>query len=252
MKKTLVLITILSLVAGFANLATQAGTVEPQKDRGYISVNTSSEAEVAPDVAEISFTVKTSDTKSMQKATAANKEISDKVHAELKALINPATGDYIKTSNFNATPVYTYTNSKKNFDKYEVTNRVMVHTKSIDNVGKMIDKAITAGATDVDSLSFSLSNYEAQCDDLIANATKKAYNRANTLAKIMNTSVLGVSSLNTSCSTSGSSQPRMYMAKAMLSAVADSVNSETANTGMSISNGVIKINASANASFFVK
>jgi len=250
MKKTLLVITVLSLFAGLANLSTQAVTTDTNKDKGYISVNTSADLEIAPDVAQITFAIKTSDTKSMQKATAANKEISDKVYTELKSMINPAVGDYIKTLNFNASPIYSYSNSKRNFDRYEVTNSVTVNTKSIDNIGKMIDKALTLGATNVDSLSFSLSNYESQCDELIAKATKKAYNRANTLAKIMNTSIAGVSSLSTSCNSSGGTQPRLYMAKNMLSAAADSA-SESAS-GMAISNGVIKIYANVNASFFVK
>lgn len=250
MKKVLVVMTVLSLFAGCASLSTQAVTSEGTKDRGYISVNTSADTEVSPDVAEISFAIKTSDTKSMQKATAQNKEISDKVYSELKAMINPATGDYIKTSDFNASPVYSYANSKRNLEKYEVSNRVIVHTKSIDKIGKMIDNAINLGATNVDSLSFSISNYDAQCDELISKAAKKAYNRANLLAKTTNVTIAGVSNISTSCSTNGGSQPRLYMAKNMLSAVADS-SAETAS-GMSISNGVVKINATVNASFFVK
>jgi len=251
MKKVLVAITILSLFAGVANLSSQAVTTDNSKDRGYISVNTTAQTELTPNVADISFSVKTSDAKSMQKATLANKEISDKVYAELKALINQATGDYIKTSDFNASPVYSYSNSKRNLDKYEVSNRVVVHTKSIENIGKMIDKAIAAGATNVDSLSFSVSNYDSQCDQLINQATKKAYNRASMLAKTTNTVILGVSSLNTSCSSEGgNSRPRFYMAKNMLSAAA--ADSAPESTGMALSEGVIKINANVNASFFVK
>lgn len=250
MKKILVALTVLSVIAGFSNLSTQAVTTDNTKDKGYISVNTSAESEVAPDLAEISFAVKTSDTKSMQKASAANKEISDKVYAELKAMINPAAGDYIKTSNFNAQPIYSYSNSKRNFEKYEVSNQVIVHTKSIDKIGKMIDNAINAGATNVDSLSFSLSNYDSQCDELISKAAQKAYKRANILAKAVNSTVFGINNINTSCSTDGNRQPRLYMAKNMLAATADA-GPETAS-GMSISNGVIKINANVNASFFVK
>jgi uncharacterized protein YggE len=114
----------------------------------------------------------------------------------------------------------------------------------------MIDNAITAGATNVDSLNFSISNYDSQCDELISKAAKKAYNRANILARAMNTTVTGINNINTSCGMNGGNQPRLYMAKNMLSAVADSA-SESAS-GMSISNGVIKINANVNASFFVK
>lgn len=250
MKKTLTVVAILGLLTGLANISVLAVTGDNSKEKGYISVNTSEETELTPNVAEIAFTVKTTDSKSLQKATDSNKEISDKVYSELKSMINPATGDYIKTSNFNASPVYSYNNSKRNLDRYEVTNRVIVHTKTVDKVGKMIDKAISSGATNVDSLSFSVSNYETQCDELISKAAKKAYNRANMLAKALNTTVIGVSNLSTSCSSDGGSRPRLYMAKNMLSAVADSVQSES--SGMAISNGVIKINANVNASFFVK
>ena len=241
---------MLSLFAGVGNLSTLAVTSEGTRDRGYISVNTSSDMEIAPDLAEISFAIKTSDTKSMQKATALNKEISDKVYDVLKALINPFNGDYIKTSNFNASPVYSYSNSKRIFEKYEVSNRVTVRTKSLEKLGKMIDSAINAGATNVDSLSFSLSNYESQCDELISSAAKKAYNRANILSKAMNTSITGINSINTSCNADSSNQPRLYMAKNALGANADSASE--AATGMSVSSGVIKIYANVNATFFVK
>ena len=103
MKKSLVSIAILSLLVGSANLATFAfGQIT---ERGKISVNTTADMEITPDVAEISFAVKTNDEKSMQKATLENKEISDKVFSILKSMIDASNGDYIKTSDFNASPV---------------------------------------------------------------------------------------------------------------------------------------------------
>lgn len=248
MKKTFIAIIVLGIFVSVGNLSTLAVTQDGARDKGYISVNTSSDMEVAPNIADISFVIKTSDIKSMQKATDANKEISDRVYSVIKSLINPAVGDYIKTSNFNASPVYSYTNSKRIFEKYEVSNRITVHTKSLENVGKMIDNAVKAGATNVDSLSFSLSNYESQCDELISKAAKKAYNRANILAKAMNTYVTGISSVNSSCSANGGSQPRLYVAKNMLNS--DSVSEAASET--SVSGGVIKIYANINATFFVK
>ena len=183
MKKHLTALLVLSVIAGSTSLSAQAISIE--KERGKISVNTTANTEIAPDVAELSFAVQTFDTKSMQKATLDNKEISDKVFAQLKSMINTENGDYIKTSDFSAQPIYSYQNSKKVFEKYEVSNRVIVHTKSIEKVGQMIDKAIQAGATNVDNLSFSLSNYEAQCNDLITIATKKAKDRANVIASAL-------------------------------------------------------------------
>lgn len=251
MKKILVTITVLSLFAGCANLSSQA-VVSANNDRGTISINTSANTEIAPDVAEISFAVQTFDSKSMQKATLANKEISDRVFSELKQMINTENGDYIKTSDFSASPIYSYSGSKRIFDKYEVSNRVIVHTKSIDKVGKMIDKAIESGATNVDNLSFSVSNYENQCNDLITIATQKAKTRADVIARTLNTSIAGVSSLTTSCNTNNYNPPRFYMAKNMMADVAEDAAAPSMGGSTSISNGVVKIYANVNASFFVK
>lgn len=249
MKKTLLTITALGLIAGCATLSTQAITQNSNDGRGTISVSTSANTEVAPDVAELSFAVTTSDTKSMQKATFANKEISDKVLTSLKAMLNTANGDYIKTSDFNASPIYSYSGSKRNLDKYEVFNKVIVHTKSLDKVGTMIDKAIEAGATNVDNLTFSVSNYDAQCDQLLGIATQKAKNRAGIVAKNLSTSLDGIRTFDLSCNSNNYNTPRLYMAKNMLSAVADEA---AGSSPTSISGGVVKINANVNATFYVK
>ena len=247
MKKNMVILSVIALLVSTACVSVQAVTTN--NDRGTISVNTTANTEIAPDVAEISFAVQTSDIKSMQKATLANKEISDKVFAELKAMIDSTKGDYIKTSDFSANPVYSYVNSKRTFEKFEVSNRVIVHTKSIDKVGKMIDNAIAAGATNVDNLSFSVSNYENSCNDLIAIATKKAKDRAEVIAKSLSTTLLGINNISTSCSTNNYNPPRFYMAKNM---IADVAAESSLGSGTSISNGVVKVNANVNASFYVK
>ena len=171
MKKTLLAIAVLSILTG-SMMSTQAVTGN-EKERGTISISTSAETEVAPDTAEISFAVKTSDTKSMQKASLMNKDISEKIYNLLNEMINKSAGDFIKTSNYNASPIYTYKDKKQILSRYEVSNRVTVHTKSLDKLGSMIDKATEAGATNVDSLNFSVSNYESQCNSLIESSTKK-------------------------------------------------------------------------------
>ena len=56
MKKTLLAITVLSLLAGCATLSTQAVT-QTTPERGMIHVSTSANTEIAPDVVEISFAV---------------------------------------------------------------------------------------------------------------------------------------------------------------------------------------------------
>lgn len=246
MKKILVITSVLALVAGISAQSVQAGLIN--NDRGYISVNTSSETEVAPDTAEISFTIKTSDEKSMQTASDENKKISDLVLSELAMLIDTKNGDFVKTSSYNAAPVYSYVNSKRIFDKYEVSNRVTVRTKTIDNVGKMIDNAIKVGATNVENLNFSISNYDRQCNSLIIDASQKAQRRADEIAKSLSANVDGIRSLDSSCNANNYNSSRFYMAKNMVADVAGAVT-ESSTT---ISKGTIKINANVNASFFVK
>ena len=245
MKKFLISTAIVGLALGCASVQAISESIE----RGYISVNTSANAELAPDVAEISIAVKTYDSKSMQKATLQNKEISEQVISTLKSMIDTSKGDYIKTADFSATPIYSYSGSKRNFDKYQVSNSVVVHTKSIDKIGSMIDKAIALGATDVNSLNFSVSNYEAQCNDLLTLAAKKASARANAVAKTVPTTLSGIRSMDVSCSTSNSSRPQYKMLMANRAMMMDS---EAAGSSTTIESGVIKVFANVSATYFVK
>lgn len=251
MKKTLLAVAVLSILTG-SMMASQAVTQTVEKQAGTISISTSADAEVAPDVAEVSFSIKTSDAKSMQKATLMNKDISEKVYNLLSELINKSNGDYIKTSNYNASPVYIYKDKKRILDKYEVSNRVTVHTKSIDKLGSMIDRSIEAGATNVDSLNFSISDYESQCNTLIENATKKANARAAIAAKASGTNLDGIHNMNVSCSENKNyNAPRLYMAKSVAMGASNDT-AEEAQPATSISAGVIKIYSNINATFYVK
>lgn len=245
MKKFLISAAIVGLALGCATVQAISESIE----RGYISVNTSANAELAPDVAEISIAVKTYDNKSMQKATLQNKEISEQVIATLKSMIDTSKGDYIKTADFSATPIYSYSGNKRNFDKYQVSNSVVVHTKSIDKIGTMIDKSIALGATDVNSLNFSVSSYEAQCNDLLTLAAKKASARANAVAKTVPTTLSGIRSMDVSCSTSNSSRPQYKMLMANRAMMMDS---EAAGSSTTIESGVIKVFANVSATYFVK
>ena len=245
MKKFLISAAIVGLALGCATVQAISESIE----RGYISVNTSANAELAPDVAEISIAVKTYDNKSMQKATLQNKEISEQVIATLKSMIDTSKGDYIKTADFSATPIYSYSGNKRNFDKYQVSNFVVVHTKSIDKIGTMIDKSIALGATDVNSLNFSVSSYEAQCNDLLTLAAKKASARANAVAKTVPTTLSGIRSMDVSCSTSNSSRPQYKMLMANRAMMMDS---EAAGSSTTIESGVIKVFANVSATYFVK
>ena len=99
-------------------------------------------------------------------------------------------------------------------------------------------------------MNFSISNYENQCNDLLAIAAKKAKTRAEVLAKASSTYITGVKSINNSCSASNNQRVQYrLMAKNMMT---DSASGTAAPEATPIQSGVIKIYANINASYFVK
>ena len=186
----------------------------------------------------------------MQNATSKNKEISEKVYNAMKSMINTNDKDYVKTTNFNANPRYTYSSNKRIFDRYEVSNTIVIHTKSISKIGDMIDKAISLGATEVSNMSFSLSSYENECDALLSSATKKARAQADTLVKAAGSVITGVKSIDGNCSPNAHTRV-MYSMKANMYANTLEADS-AAGPSTPIEVGVVKIYANVNTSFFVK
>ena len=225
---------------------------DTDKDRGSVSVSYTAEKEVAPDIVEVSIAVKTSDKNSMQTAVEKNKEISDKIYEYLKTFISTANGDYIKTSNYSASPEYTYNSGKRTLTGYNVSNNIIMHTKYVDKVSSAIDKSISLGATNIDSLTFSLSDKDKYCADLLSFATKQTKQRADIVATAAGSSVTGIKSIDTSCSLNNTSRPVYYRNALMSAKTAGAEASDGASNGVNIESGVIKIYSNVNASYYLK
>lgn len=238
--KRVLLSLILSVSLVLSGICAKADTIE--KDKGYISVSESTTKEISPNQAEISIGIETSDV-SLQKASEDNKKIANKVYTALKQMLG--SEDYIKTSNYSARPQYIYTKENKRIlDKYIVSNTVIVKTKKLELVSKLIDTAVSQGATNVANLTFSAIDYEDCYNDLLAELTKKAYNKANTVAKSINSQVIGIKSINVSCNSENNYRPMYY-------GMCDSAkSSESVSTP--IESGKLKIYANVDASFYVK
>lgn len=255
MKKVIAATMLSSVLLTLPTSTLPAGAVngiDSTLNKGYVSVSYTAEKEVSPDTVEVSISVKTDDKKSMQEAVRKNKEISDKVYSYLKSVITPANGDYVKTSNFSASPSYIYNNNKRTLDKYNVSNNVIVHTKSIDKISTIIDNSLSLGATDVDSLNFLLSEKDTQCADLLSNAAKQARKRADIVATSVGSSVIGIKNIDTTCSLNNSSRYPIYRNSLMM-AKAESMDGATSETNsVNIEAGTIKIYSNVNASFYLK
>lgn len=237
--KKLVFFSVIAIV--FVLLSHHNAVAVVEKDEGYVSVNASSTKEVSPNQAEIVIQIETSD-KSAQKASSDNKVIANNVYTSIKPLLE--ADDYIKTNKFTLRPQYTYSkDNKKTLDKYIAINSVVVRTKKIDVVSKLIDTAISNGATTIENLTFSSSNFESECNCVLSELAKNAYTQASAISKSINVNIVGVKSINATCNPENNS--RSVYAMAMKSAV-DSASATP------IESGKIKIYANIDASFYVK
>lgn len=236
MKKIFLSLLIFCFIVG---LSANSATVN---EDGIVNVYLNTYKELPPDNVQITFSVETYDIV-FQKASDENKKISEGLYTKLNSLINKNRGDYIKTSNYTAKPIYTYKNNKKTFDKYIVSNSVTVFSKDVKSVSKLIDSATSLGITNVENLIFSVADYENQCNELLSDLTQKSQNRANAVVKPLNMRVIGIKNINATCSEESHNR-NFYSAKA--------VSGSMQEDSTPIEQGKIKINANLNSSFYVK
>ena len=253
MKKILSAFILAAMLFGipfYASTVNAANDYQVQK--GYITVSYTFEKEVSPDTAEFSLAVKTSDKKSMNEASTKNKEISNKIYNYIKSNINTANGDYVKTSNYSATPVYIYNNGKRIFEKYEVSNNIIVHTKTLDKVSTIIDKSIELGATNVNSLNFTLSDKDSACEEMLSKASAQVRRRANIVTQAVGSSVEGIKELRTSCSLNQRRTNYAYTNMRLMKSAGASMDEVPEAVSTDIEAGNITIYANVDAEFYVK
>lgn len=216
---------------------------------GTIDINLSGTKEIAPNAFQMSFTVETTNQDS-QVAIKENKENSEKLYNALKAAINTNRGDYIKTSNYSVNPNYEYSSKgKKSLKGYTVTNSVVVFVKDTTSVAKFINIASTKGITEVANLTFKATEYENECNALLAELSKKANKRANSALKPLGMQTIALKMMSTNCSDSTARPYVNYAMKAgsrMMSASADATEESAP-----IEVGKTILNANINASFYV-
>lgn len=220
------------------------------EDNRTISVSANASREVSPDTVEINIEIQTEDNKSMQIAMTKNNEISLKVIEGLKQDIDTEKGDYLKTSDYRADSLYQYINSKRIFDKYQVSNTVIVHTQSIDKIPTIIEKAVSYGATGVSNLNFSVSSYDQYKDELLTIAIKKAEKQAKTAATAAGATIKGIKSLNI---TSNENTYARYRNAAVNFKAMDSASGAVAESiAPSIEPGIIKIQSGVSIIYLIK
>jgi uncharacterized protein YggE len=153
----------------------------PNEPIPQIAVTGRGEVKVSPDRATIQVSVQTR----AATAAAAAAENANKQQAVLTALrALGLTNDQLSTINYNVYPEQRYEQGKEPvITGYNVTNTILVDVRKLNQVGPVIDAALSHGANMMTSLQFYASNTETARRAAIGTAIEKARADADAAAR---------------------------------------------------------------------
>jgi uncharacterized protein YggE len=152
------------------------------------------EVKVSPDRATLQIAVQTR----AATASEAAAQNATKQQAVLAALRSLGLGnDQLSTINYQVYPEQRYEQGRDPvITGYNVTNTVVADIRRLDQVGKVIDAALSHGANLISSLQFYSSNTEAARRTAIANAIAAARADAEAAARAAGGTLGGVLEIN--------------------------------------------------------
>ncbi|AWW74306.1 hypothetical protein CD351_07685 [Erythrobacter sp. KY5] len=182
MTRTALTLAAAGALAMPSGLAAQQVEIEAEGPVIELSVFESVTAE--PDLVTIGAGVST-DAATAVEAMRMNAEQMNRVIERIIALGVPEKD--IQTTGVNLNPRYDYDreNQRNVFRGYQVSNRVSVKLRDVDETGAVLDALVVAGATDLSGPDFSIEDDEAAKDTARASAVQRAQSRAEAYAAMM-------------------------------------------------------------------
>jgi uncharacterized protein YggE len=172
-------------VAGFVSIPAegadaQASVTQVAPQLPYIAASAVGEARIVPDRAMVSVAVE-SHGESAAKAAADNAAMQTRVIDAVKAVGIAAA--QIRTAGYNVFPEYAQSSGKgPRVTGYRAQNTVQVEVRDIATVGKVIDAALAAGATNIGGVNLFASNTDAARKEALQKAVAKARLEADAVA----------------------------------------------------------------------
>lgn len=157
--------------------------VGPPRRVTRVVVSGDSIVQAQPDTAIINISVITQN-KGALNAQQENANRSDQVVTAVKAAAG--AGAEVKTSGYNLQPVTVYKEGQPPvITGYQASNSVMVTMSDLTRVGAVIDAASQAGANNINGISFTLRKDRPAKDQALADATRAAVGKAQTIAQAL-------------------------------------------------------------------
>ena len=169
-----------ALVTVPADANAQAGVAMTPGVPPSITASAVGDTRIVPDRAMVSVAVE-SQGETAAKAGADNAARQTRVIDAVKAAGVAAA--QIRTSGYNVFPEYAQSSGKgPRISGYRAHNTVQVEVRDIDAVGKIIDAALGAGATNIGGVSLFAASTDAARKDALQRAVAKARVEAETVA----------------------------------------------------------------------
>lgn len=151
-------------------------------EKSTLEVTGRGEVKIKPDVAYLTLAVETT-SKTASEAVKSNAVKMKSVIDQLKSQIGKE--DKISTSGYQLSPIYEYNESTRRsvITGYSASNQVVVETKNLNELGKLIDSTTQVGANRIDSISFGTDKKDEYRRQALVGAVADAKTTADIVAK---------------------------------------------------------------------
>ncbi|CAN5243395.1 SIMPL domain-containing protein [soil metagenome] len=233
----------LALAAAFvASLGATAASAQTAPRTAFDATTLELSAEgvvkTAPDIAYVTLGVTTTGPTAAAASVAERTRMAATVYA-LKARGIEAKD--IQTSGLSLGAQYEFPqNAPRRLTGYQASNRVTIVVRSLDRTGAAIDAAVSAGATDVEGISFDIADPRPLQDEARKRAVRALGDKAQLYASATG---LRIARLVTLSESSGDARPQPMMKSAMFARAA----APAADT--SVEPGEVEVRASVNATY---
>lgn len=182
MKKIHVFLAVLITLAVTAIVIVALVMADKTNQQDRFSVVGSGTVYAKADIANIEVGLRTGAKKTAAEATADSTNKMNVIVAELKKL--GIEDKDIKTSNYNLSPVYNYTNTRgQELVGYEVTQNMTLKIRDLTKIGDVIAKTTEKGANQIGNINFTIDDEFALKNQARELAIQKAQEKAALIAK---------------------------------------------------------------------
>jgi uncharacterized protein YggE len=208
---------LLALAASLAALAFAAAPAVAENLPPAITVSGEANVSVAPDLAQVDGGV-TSEAKTAREASEANNAAMGKVLLALKGA-GIDEKDY-QTSRLSLQPQYAQTGPNRSgppqISGYRAANRVTIKVRDVTKVANVIDTLVGAGANEIGSINFIVTQASKALDEARTKAVADARRKAEIYAKAAGVTLgepIGIAE-------EGASSPPVFRARAVAAPMA--------------------------------